>query len=99
MNAVPLAALRLDRVDSRALLRAARAVLNAYLGEGWGQDDPVGVVLSPDQRSGRVVFDPPVLLPDELFVPLDLIRGRGRPARRRCPPTRVRLSRSQPPPS
>lgn len=69
----------------------------AYLEEG-GIDDPIGVVLTANQRQGRVVFELPVLLPEEQFVPLDLIRGGERLARgRRNTPTRVRLSRSQPP--
>ena len=79
------------------LLAAARRVLFAYLEEG-GYDDPIGVVLNADQRQGRVVFELPVLLPDEQFVPLDLIRGAERLARsRRNAPARVRLARNQPP--
>ena len=79
------------------LLAAARRVLFAYLEEG-GIDDPIGVVLNANQRQGRVVFELPVLLPEEQFVPLHLIRGGERLARgRRTTPTRVRLSRSQPP--
>lgn len=95
----PLASLRLDRIDSRVLLAAARRVLFAYLEEGSSSDDPIGVVLSADQRQGRVVFELPVLLPHEHYVPLDLIRGGERLARaRRSGPARVRLSRNQPPP-
>jgi hypothetical protein len=94
----PLASLRLDRIDSRVLLAAARRVLFAYLEEG-GIDDPIGVVLNANQRQGRVVFELPVLLPDEQFVPLDLIRGGERLARgRRSAPSRMRLTRNQPPP-
>ncbi len=39
--------------------------------------DPLGIVLTPASRQGRVVFEAPVLLPEEQFVPIDLIRGRG----------------------
>lgn len=93
----PLASLRLDRVDSRVLLAAARRVLFSYLEEGGG-DDPIGVVLQINQGQGRVVFELPVLLPEEQFVPLDLIRGGERLARgRRNAPARVRLARNQPP--
>ena len=38
--------------------------------------EPIGVVLIPDQSEGRVVFEASVLLPDEEFVGLELIRGR-----------------------
>jgi len=94
----PLASLRLDRIDSRVLLTAARRVLFAYLGDGGGADDPVGVVLTADQRQGRVVFELPVLLPNEQYVPLDLIRGGERLSRgRRSAPARVRLTRTPPP--
>ena len=95
----PLASLRLDRIDSRMLLAAARRVLFAYLEQSSSIDDPIGVVLNANQRQGRVVFELPVLLPDEQFVPLDLIRGGERLTRgRRNTPTRVRLARSQTPP-
>jgi len=68
--------LRLDRIDSRQLLAAARRILFAYLEQGtYTEEDPLGLVLSADLRQGRVVFEPPVLLPDEQFVPLELIRG------------------------
>ncbi len=74
-NRDPLSSLRLDRIDSRVLLAAARRVLFGYLEQGSYGDDPIGVVLTADQRQGRVVFEVPVLLPEEHFVPLDLIRG------------------------
>ena len=37
---------------------------------------PIGVVVALGQQEGRVAFDAPVLLPDEEFVGLELIRGR-----------------------
>jgi len=48
--------------------------------------EPIGVVVAVDQNEGRVVFEAPVLLPEEDFLGLDLIRGRtkqGRQARNR----------------
>ncbi|MBM5826023.1 MAG: hypothetical protein FJ054_11865 [Cyanobacteria bacterium M_surface_10_m2_119] len=51
--------------------------------------EPCGVVLQGSK--GRVVFEQPVLLPDEQFIPMDLLRGRptARPASRlRMPRTR-----------
>ncbi|MFZ0408858.1 MAG: hypothetical protein WAM11_12220, partial [Cyanobium sp.] len=45
--------------------------------------DPIGVVLVHGAAEpaaltrGRVVFSVPVLLPDEQFVPLDLLLARG----------------------
>ncbi|MFQ6538784.1 MULTISPECIES: hypothetical protein [Aphanothece] len=40
-----------------------------------GGAEPCGVVLQGDR--GRVVFEQPVLLPEEQFIPIDLIRGRN----------------------
>jgi hypothetical protein len=38
----------------------------------------LGVVLEQDSaRQGRVVFEAPVLLPEEHYVPLELLRGRS----------------------
>ena len=70
------AAPRWDRVDSRSLIALARLVYFNYLSDTPGGHEPFGVVVVPDQPGGRVVFDPPVLLPQEEFVGLELIRGR-----------------------
>jgi len=59
---------RLDRINSAALLRQARGVYFAYLSGAAAAGEPLGMVLSG--AGGRVVFDLPVLLPDELFVPI-----------------------------
>lgn len=46
----------------------------------------MGIVLAGQGDLGRAVFEPPVLLPEEQFVPLDLIRGgRARPRSPRPP--------------
>lgn len=85
-------------MNSSELLQEARRVYYAYLSTGSSGGDPVGIVLSPPPKSGadrralpqaaaggRVVFDPPVLLPDEQYVPIDWLRirggGRTRPGR------------------
>jgi hypothetical protein len=72
--------LRLDRINSRDLLAAARRVYFSFLAASASAGDPLGVVLSgqdPGTGRGRVVFTPPVLLPDEEFVALELLRNRG----------------------
>ena len=77
---------RWDRVDSRHLIRLARRVYFTYLSDTPGGIEPIGVVVAVDQNEGRVVFEAPVLLPEEDFLGLDLIRGRtkqGRQARNR----------------
>ena len=79
--------LRLDRINSRQVIQAARRVLSQSLEEGTGGLDPSGVVLS--RLHGRLVFDLPVLLPEEQFVPIELIRGRPS----RSGPARLRLPR------
>jgi hypothetical protein len=37
----------------------------------------MGVVLLGEGPQGRVVFEAPILLPDEQFVPMDLLRPRA----------------------
>jgi hypothetical protein len=70
--------LRLDRVNSRQLLACARHIYFSYLSTCGVACEPVGVVLVGESIQGRVVFDPPVLLPEEQFVPIDLVRTRPR---------------------
>ena len=74
---------RWDRIDSRALIRAARGIYFSHLSESSGARDPLGVVLAPGQPGGRVVFELPALLPEEEFIELELIRGRNLRGRRR----------------
>ncbi|MFM8604115.1 MAG: hypothetical protein ACKOBY_01010 [Cyanobium sp.] len=75
--AAELPALRLDRINSRDLLAAARRVYFDFLAAGACGDEPLGVVLSDvGGPRGRVVFSRPVLLPDEEFVALELLRSR-----------------------
>ena len=68
------AGLRLDRINSQLVFQQARRALFHYLERCPCGGDPIGVVLQ-GQR-GRVVFEQPILLPDEQFVPIDLLRGR-----------------------
>ena len=77
---------RCDCIDSRYLIRIARQTYFKYLSDTVGGHEPIGVVVAMDQQEGRVAFDAPVLLPDEEFVGLELIRGRtskDRPSRNR----------------
>jgi hypothetical protein len=69
--------LRLDRINSRELLGSARQVYHAFLSTGPTGVEPAGVVMVGESRQGRVVFDLPVLLPQEQFVPIDWLRGRS----------------------
>ena len=91
--------LRLDRVNSRELFAVARGVLFRHMETCPDGPDPLGVVLvNPDRdpgalRRGRVVFSVPVLLPDEQFVPLDLLLARSQ---RFGGPRRSRLQVSRP---
>jgi hypothetical protein len=73
-------ALRFDRINSRDLLAAARSVYFSFLSAAATTDDPLGVVVScpgSGPARGRVVFSLPILLPDEEFVALDLLRSRA----------------------
>lgn len=68
--------MRLDQVNSGDLIRSARRIYADHVVATLASGRPTGVVLLPDRRQGRVVFDQPVLLPDELFIPLELLRPR-----------------------
>ena len=61
---------------SRGWVARGREVYFSVLSNAAAGADPCGVVLSADLSEGRVVFDLPVLLPDEEFIALDLIRRR-----------------------
>jgi len=77
--------LRLDRINSSVVLQLARQVYFRFLASGPGGIEPAGIVLKAAATEGRVVFEAPVLLPDEQFVPIDWLRnrngGRNRPSR------------------
>ena len=94
-------ALRLDRINSRDLLAAARSVYFAFLAAAATADDPLGVVVSCPNSGparGRVVFAQPILLPEEEFVALDLLRSRSpRAGGLRSPAGRSRPLRPLPP--
>ena len=78
--------LRWDRINSGDLIARARKVYFTYLEQCPCGGEPLGIVLANQGELGRAVFEAPVLLPEEQFVPLDLIRGgRGRPRSSRPP--------------
>ena len=80
---------RWDRINSAVAIAAARRIYFLFLERAAGGSEPLGIVLAGLERSdgtpdGRVVFEPPVLLPREQFIPLELVRGRlsrSRPGR------------------
>ncbi len=74
---------RWDRIDSRSLIANARRVYFAYLSNSPAGQEPLGVVVDPQEPDGRVVFETPVLLPEEEFIAIDLIRGRTNRGRNR----------------
>jgi hypothetical protein len=92
--------LRLDRINSRDLLAAARRIYFEFLAAAASGDDPLGVVLSGiDAGQGRVVFSRPVLLPHEEFVAIELLRSRaGRQSGGRSGSGRNRQLRNGAPP-
>ena len=71
-------------MDSRELIRLARQIYFKYLSDTPAGPEPMGVVVDLDHADGRVVFDSPVLLPEEDFVGFELIRSRGSRSRNRC---------------
>jgi hypothetical protein len=82
--------LRLDRINSSVVLQLARQVYFRFLSSGPGGVEPAGIVLKDASTDGRVVFEAPVLLPDEQFVPIDWLRNRsvGRSRSSRPAPSR-----------
>lgn len=82
-----LPALRLDRINSQLVLQQAKRVLVLHQLDCPSGPEPCGVVLHA--VGGRVVFERPVLLPDEQFVPLELLRTR--PSRQKT--SRLRMPR------
>lgn len=83
---------RLDQIDSRTVIGRARTIYLQYMTRGFPGGEPLGVVLVEDSfptqaggrleaasssLGGRVVFESPVLLPTEIYVPLEWLRGRG----------------------
>ena len=52
-----LSAPRWDRVDSRSLIAQARRIYFAYLSSTPAGQEPLGVVVDPQEPDGRVVLD------------------------------------------
>jgi hypothetical protein len=82
--------LRWDQINSGDVLSRARQIYFHYFEQCPGGGVPIGIVLqgrtAQGTIQGRVVFEAPVLLPDEQYVPLELIRSRhGRPRSSRGP--------------
>ncbi|MEN9860906.1 MAG: hypothetical protein RLZZ515_1388 [Cyanobacteriota bacterium] len=66
---------RWDRINSAEVIAHARRIYFHFLECSPSHPDPLGVVIGPLQ--GRVVFELPVLLPEEQFIALELVRGRS----------------------
>ena len=85
---VSLSAPRWDRINSAALIAIARRIYFGHLEQGGGAAEPCGVVIGgAAAEQGRVVFETPVLLPGEQYLPMELVRNRGR-SRTPRPPSR-----------
>ena len=80
----PLGPPRWDRVDSRALIALARTTYFNYIADTPSGVEPLGAVVHLQNGDGRVAFEVPVLLPEEEFVGIELIRGRNTRGRNRC---------------
>ena len=75
---VSLSTPRWDRINSAAVIAVARGVYFAFLQDSGGGPEPCGVVIGgPAGDQGRVVFETPVLLPGEQYIPIDLVRSRA----------------------
>lgn len=68
---------RWDQINSGQVLKQARRIYFNYVEQCPAGVEPIGIVLESRGGLGRVVFEPPVLLPEEQFVPMELLRGRN----------------------
>ena len=80
---------RLDQIDSRTVIGRARVVYLQHMTRSPLAGEPLGVVLVEEMSSrrssdpgpatlqGRVVFECPILLPTEIYVPLEWLKGRS----------------------
>ena len=66
------------------MIALARTIYFNYLADTPSGLEPVGAVVHLEHGEGRVAFEVPVLLPDEEFVGIELIRGRSTRGRNRC---------------
>ena len=75
---VSVAPPRWDRINSAEVISAARRIYFHHLEHGGSAQEPSGIVISAlEGQHGRVVFEPPVLLPGEHYLPLELLRTRS----------------------
>lgn len=75
------------------MIACARRIYHDYLASGCVCAEPIGIVIAatPSAQSvslGRAVFEPPVLLPGEQYIPLELVRPRTSRGRTPRPFTR-----------
>ena len=71
-------------MNSRELIQLTRSVYFNYLSNTPSAPDPIGVVVDQGRADGRVVFESPVLLPNEDYIGFDLVRQRSSRHRSRC---------------
>ena len=91
MDSAPVRTLRLDRFDSRLVLQTARQIYFRHLAQASAGLEPIGIVITLPGPDGRVVFERPLLLPEDQFIPLEWILQR--PARNRTArPSTLRFS-------
>ena len=87
---------RFDQIDSRTVIGRARMVYLQHMTRSPASAEPLGVVLAEEMAAtpsrgsddlsttavqGRVVFEFPVLLPREIYVPLEWLKGRAQRSR------------------
>ncbi|WP_320674508.1 hypothetical protein [Prochlorococcus sp. MIT 1341] len=56
------------------LINQARRIYFKHITSFCQENEPFGVVLKEGNGEGRVVYHPPVLLPEELFIEIGLLR-------------------------
>ncbi len=59
-----------DRINSQKIIAQARKIYFNYLAHRISKTKPIGVILS--KAGGKVVFSRKLLLPNDIFIPLDV---------------------------
>ena len=57
-----------DSINSSVLIRKGRMIILRYLSSDKESEIPLGVVLDQKTGEGKVIFNQPITLPEEIFI-------------------------------
>tara|TARA_Y100001968_G_C19420930_1_gene751695 strand:+ start:1242 stop:1454 length:213 start_codon:yes stop_codon:yes gene_type:complete len=61
--------------ERKTIINNARSVYFEYLCNSCFNSEPKGVVFNQKIGEGKVIFNNPILLPDEHFIPIEYIKS------------------------